>query len=149
VVLTEGLEWRRLFNESQQEAVDVGSGKLTNCSSGGEGGWGCPGFDRNHADNGERAKGAQQLHGSEAREEKGGQRGDLTLGRDSDVRGGGSGARPRIGARGVRYGGQQRRERGGGSGGQCDAIAWTRAVKGGEVQVHGLATGPVARASPR
>jgi hypothetical protein len=89
VVLTEGLEWRRLFNESQQEAVDVGSGKLTNCSSGGEGGWGCPGFDRNHADNGERAKGAQQLHGSEAREEKGGQRGDLTLGRDSDVRGGG------------------------------------------------------------
>jgi hypothetical protein len=26
-------------------------------------------------------------------------------------------------------------------GDQCDAIAWTGAVKGGEVQVHGLATG--------
>jgi hypothetical protein len=50
--------------------VDAGSGKLTNCSSGSEGGWGCLGFDRNHADNGERVKVAQWIHGSKAREEK-------------------------------------------------------------------------------
>jgi hypothetical protein len=48
----------------------IGSEKWTNCCSGGEGGWGCLGFDWNHADNGERVKGARQLHGFEVREEK-------------------------------------------------------------------------------
>jgi hypothetical protein len=117
--------------------VDAGSGKLTNCSSGSEGGWGCLGFDRNHADNGERVKVAQWIHGSKAREEKWGA-GIWCLA--TRLRRGGLVWWPTT---------PRARRRRAAAGGWCGAIAWTWAVEGGEVWVCGPATGPVAGASLR
>jgi hypothetical protein len=72
VALTHEMGRRRQGGQIPVSGGVSGTQGWTNCSVGGEGGWGCPGFDRSHAEKGERVKGAHPLHGSEVREENGG-----------------------------------------------------------------------------